>query len=139
MERSMASLRLVRRTVFALTLASATWLAAPAAAAHRARLGADLQRKLTEGSQSIDVIVQGSRSDVDLLAKRYNVPVRKYLKSGAVLTVTAGQLDALSNDDALDHLSGDAAVQSSNITTDSIGADQVWAGVRSLKPLSGAG
>jgi len=139
MERSMASLRLVRRTVFALTLASTTWLAAPAAAAHRARLGADLQRKLADGSQAIDVIVQGSRSDVDVLARRYNVTVKKYLKAGAVLTVTAGQLDALSNDDAVDHLSGDAKVQSSSITTDSIGADQVWAGAGSLKPLSGAG
>src|SRR6476620_3234964 len=135
----MASPRFVRRTVFALTLASTTWLAAPPAAAHLARLDADLERTLAEGSQAIDVIVHGSRDEVDALARRYNLTVRKYLKSGAVLQVSAGQLDELSRDEALDHLSADAAVQSSSITTESIGADQVWSGTGSLKPLSGAG
>ena len=74
-----------------------------------------------------------------LLAARYGLTVKRYLSSGAVLSVTAGQLDALSQDPDVDHLSADALVRSSNLTTESIGADQAWQGVGSLKPLSGAG
>lgn len=135
----MASFRFVRRSALALTLASTTWLCAPAEAAHRARLGADLERTLATGSQSIDVIVHGNRAEVDALARRYNLRVRRYLKSGAVIGVNAGQLDALSRDEAVDHLSADAAVRSSSLVTESIGADQVWAGVANVRPLSGAG
>src|SRR6185369_4405294 len=74
--------------------------AAPvAAASHKARLSADLADHLTVGSQTIQVIVDGDRTAVDALAARYNVTVKKYLKTGAVLTVTAGQLDAVSHDE----------------------------------------
>lgn len=135
----MACPRFVRRSVFALTLSSTIWLCAPADAAHRARLGADLERTLTDGSQSIDVIVHGSRAEVDTLARRYNLRVRRYLRSGAVFGVNAGQLDALSRDESVDHLASDAAVRSSSLVTESIGADQVWEGVANIRPLSGAG
>ncbi|MEQ1730678.1 MAG: S8 family peptidase, partial [Vicinamibacterales bacterium] len=135
----MACLRFVRRSAFALTLSSTMWLGAPAEAAHRARLGADLERTLAAGSQSIDVIVHGNRAEVDTLARRYNLRVRRHLKSGAVLAVNAGQLDALSRDEAVDHLSADVAVRSSSLATESIGADQVLAGVANIRPLSGTG
>ena len=135
----MASFRFVRRSALALTLASTTWLCAPAEAAHRARIGADLERTLAAGSQSIDVIVHGNRTEVDGLARRYNLRVRRYLKTGAVLDVNAGQLDALSQDVSVDHLSADVAVRSSSLVTESIGADQVSAGVANVRPLSGAG
>src|SRR4051812_6405388 len=135
----MASLRLVRRSAIALALVSTTWATAPAEAARHARLDADLEQQLTAGAQSIDVIVHGSRASVALLAARYGLTVKRYLSSGAVLSVTAGQLDALSQDPDVDHLSTDALVRSSNLTTESIGADQAWQGVGSLKPLSGAG
>ena len=52
----MASLRFVKRSVIVLALASTTGLAAPAEAAHRARLGTDLEQKLAQGSQSIEAI-----------------------------------------------------------------------------------
>src|SRR5262249_24184938 len=57
----------------------------------------------------------------------------------AVLHVNAGQLDALQQDAAVDHLSGDIRVQSLNdVTAEAIDADQVWAGVAGvLPPLSG--
>ncbi|MEQ1913361.1 MAG: S8 family serine peptidase, partial [Vicinamibacterales bacterium] len=100
---------------------------------------ADLEKAISRGSQSIEVIVHGSRADVDALAKRYNLRVRKSLESGAVVAVTAGQLDAMAQDPDLDHLSADAVVRSSSIITESIGADQVLAGVGSLPPLSGKG
>lgn len=136
----MASTPLVRRVALALTLASTTWLAAPATAApHRARLGSDLERRVTRGDQAIDVIVHGSEAEVTALARRYNLRVRRLLRNGAVLGVTAGQLDAVAQDPAVDHLASDADVHSSSITTEAIGADQVLAGLPALPPISGAG
>jgi subtilisin family serine protease len=107
---------------------------------HRARLSADLADSLADQSQAIDLIVHGTRDEVDALAAKYNVVVRKYLKSGAVLTVNAGQLDAIAQDDAVDHLSGDTIIRSkAEVTAETIGADQLWAGDGNLKPLSGTG
>ena len=64
--------------------------AAPAAAAHKARLSADLADHLRAGSPSIDVILHGTRQEVEALAARYNLRVVRLLKSGAVLRMTAG-------------------------------------------------
>src|SRR6266446_4376802 len=83
------------------------FFAAPADAAHKARLSADLADHLAAGSQTIDVIVHGEKETVDTLATRYNLRVKRYLSSGAVLRLTAGQLAALRDDDTVDHLSGD--------------------------------
>jgi len=129
----------------ALLFVAATLLAAsPAAAAgggHRARLSADLADHLAAGSQSIRVIVHGERSEIDALAARYNLRVARYLKSGAVFIVNAGQLEALRQDDTQDHLSGDIRLQSSvdAMMVESIGADQVWAGSDDLPALTGEG
>ncbi len=111
------------------------------AAAHRARLSADLADHLSAGSQTIDVIVHGDPAEVRQLATRYNLQVKKRLRTGAVLRITAGQLDALSRDEAVDHLSGDVRIQSStlDVTAQSIGADQVWAGSGALPALTGKG
>ena len=93
----------------------------------------------TAGSQTIAVIVHGTRTEVDALAARYNLRVARYLKSGAVLRLTAGQLAALSDDQAVEHLSGDVRFRASEVTAESIGADQVWAGSEGLPALTGAG
>ena len=113
--------------------------ALPAAAqGHRARVSADLADHLTAGSQNIDVIVHGTPAEVAAIAKRYNVKITKNLETGAVLHVNAGQLDALQQDPDVDHLSGDIRIQSSSdVTAESIGADQVWAGTGALQPQSG--
>src|SRR5262245_22396440 len=102
--------------------------AVPASAAHRARLSADLADHLVVGSQTVDGIIHGTQEEITSLVTRYNLRVKKTLKEGAVLRLTAGQLDALSNDDAVDHLSGDVRLQSSTleVTAETIGADQVW-------------
>ncbi len=115
--------------------------AAPAyAQRHRARMSADLVDHVRAQSPRIDVIVHGDKAEVDALAARYNVPVKRYLKFGAVLRVNAGQLEALDQDDAVDHLSGDTIIRSSaDVTAESIGADQVWAGGRGMRPLTGDG
>ncbi len=83
--------------------------------------------------------MHGTRTEVDALAARYNLRVARYLKSGAVLRLTAGQLAALSDDQAVEHLSGDARFRASEVTAESIGADQVWAGSEGLPVLTGAG
>src|SRR5262249_21346291 len=123
----------------ALAAALTLGAAAPARAEHRARLSADLVDHLAHGSQSIQVIVHGSQAEVDALAARYNLRVTRYLKNGATLEVNAGQLSVLAGDDAVDHLSGNVAIRASDATTETIGADQVWAGSGGVPALSGAG
>jgi serine protease AprX len=123
-------------SVCALVLSAA----APAQAAHRARLSGDLANHLQAGTQSIDVIVHGSREAVDALARQYNLSVKKYLRAGAVLHITAGQLAALAADETQDHLSADLPIRSTgDLTAETIEADQVWAGAGALNALSGAG
>jgi serine protease AprX len=95
---------------------------------------------LAFGSQSIDVIVHGDSAQVDAIAARYNLVIGRRMKSGAVLRVNAGQLDALQKDPDVDHLSGDLPIRSSMATTNvAIGADQVWAGSEDLPSLTGRG
>src|SRR5471032_551135 len=107
-----------------------TAMPAAAGAAHNARLSADLADHLSAGSPSIRVIVHGTRAEVDALARRYNLKIAKYMESGAVFLVNAGQLAAMRQDETQDHLSGDIRIKSSVSAADaqSIGADQVWAG-----------
>src|SRR5262245_19476321 len=137
-------LRGSRHTARCAVIAAAGLLLAaprPAAAAHSERMRADLSDHLAVGSQTIDLIVHGDAAEIDALGTRYNVRVKKQLKGAAVLQLTAGQLDALSRDEAVDHLSGDLRIQSSTIevTAESIGADQVWEGANGLPRLTGKG
>ncbi len=114
--------------------------APPASAEHRARLSADLAQGLAAGAQAIDVIVHGDAASVNALARRYNVPIKRLMKSGGVLRVNAGQLDALQRDPEVDHLSGDVPVRPAmTVTNTAIGADQVWAGAGALRALTGRG
>ncbi|HUC77996.1 MAG TPA: S8 family peptidase, partial [Vicinamibacterales bacterium] len=127
--------------VRAFAVGTALCAAAPAyAQAHRARLSEDLVDNLAAQSQRIDVIVHGDKAEVDALAARYNLTVKRYLKASAVLQVNAGQLAALQQDEAVDHLSGDTIIRSAaDVTAETIGADQVWAGASDVKPLTGKG
>src|SRR5687768_17414105 len=107
---------------FLVALAISILAAAPAAAAHKARLSADLADHIRVGSPAIDVIVHGTRQEVEALAQRYNLRVRKLLQSGAVLRVTAGELEALQQDEAVDHLSADIRYRSTaDVIAQSIG------------------
>jgi len=123
----------------AIACALIVFAASPAAAAHNARLSADLTDHLSAGSQAIRVIVHGTRAEVDALASRYSLRIVKYLQSGAVFLVNAGQLDAMRQDDTQDHLSGDIRIRSSVAAADaeSIGADQVWAGSDDVRSQTG--
>jgi serine protease AprX len=127
----------------ALACASLLFAASPAAAdaAHRARLSADLADNLAAGSQTIRVIVHGTRAEVDALAQRYALTIAKYLQSGAVFVVNAGQLAAMQQDDSQEHLSGDVRIKSSidAASVASVGADQVWSGSPDVKKQTGKG
>ena len=74
------------------------------------------------------MIVTGTDDQVRTLAARYGATVKKALRHGAVLTADDGQLDALSQDADVDHLAGDVPVMRMGVTTEAIGAEQVWVG-----------
>jgi hypothetical protein len=62
------------------------------------------------------------------------------MRSGGVLHVNAGQLDALHRDPDVDHLSGDLPLRPEMMITNvAIGTDQVWAGEGDLPSLTGKG
>ena len=112
-----------------MALAVSLLAAAPAAAAHKARLSADLadhwragRRRLTSSSTA--------RGGGGRAGARYNVRVKRYLKSGAVLRVTAGaarrrcsrtRRSTTCRRDIRDPVDGRS-------DGGGIGADQVWAG-----------
>lgn len=138
----MTSSSTLRQTLLsALLVAGLVGFGTPAAAQHRARLSKDLTEKLAAGDQQIDVIVQGTAAEVAALAQQHSVRVKRGLKNGAVLQVNAGQLAALQADAGVDHLSGDTDVRASaDITRETIGADQIWAGAGNFpRPLNGRG
>ena len=122
---------------FALVVALAC-AAAPAQAQHRARLSADLAG---HAGGTVDVIVDGAAT-ADRLAAKYNLTIKRRMKSGAVVTVNGGQLAALAQDAGLDHLSSNHRYHTSAVVDPidvGIGADQVWAGVGDLPKLNGKG
>jgi hypothetical protein len=112
MTYSLSSLLPRRRSVTALA-ALLIWGAATTAFAgpHRARLSKDLADHLASASSaSVDVIVDGTADEIQSLAVRYGAKVKKPLKNGAVLEVTGAQLDAMSQDPEVSHISGDVKV-----------------------------
>jgi serine protease AprX len=135
---------LIARAVFVATACAALATPAQAQHQHRARLSTDLADHLAAGSSSVEVIIDGDKATVDRLASRYNLVVKRYMRSGGVVRVNAGQLSALQSDDELEHLSGDVKYRSAAINPidpidEGIGADQVWSGVGDLPRLTGKG
>ncbi len=132
------------RIVF-VCLAALLALAVPAADAaaqgRRARLSDDLVRRLQAGdTANHTIIVTGSPAQVSGLAQRHGLTVRKRLKTGAVLDVPAGALDALTRDGGVDQLSGNHRLRSQMaITNTAIGADQAWEGIAGIPGVTGEG
>ena len=124
----------------ALLAALALAASAPAEAQHRARLSADLADHLASGSNAVEVIVDGAAA-ADRLAAKYNLKVKRRMRSGAVLVMNTGQLSALQHDVDVDKLSGNIRYTSSAVdpVDVGIGADQVWAGAGPLPKLTGRG
>jgi serine protease AprX len=116
--------------------------AAVVEAAPRARLSRDLADALqAQRGEARDVILQADQATVTAVAARHGATIKKWLATGAVLSVSGASLDAMSNDAAVDHLSGDTMVRSMMAVTEpAIGADQVRAGtLAGLGSITGRG
>jgi serine protease AprX len=137
--------KVVRRTVAPTIVATLLLLLAsiePASAQRRARISRDLADHLSAGSQKIDVIVNGDAQTISALARKYNVAIKKSMRSGAVLQMNASQLAVVQGDEAIDHLSGDSRVHPASVvdvTAETIGADQLWTRDEHRKAVSGKG
>ena len=70
------------------------------------------------------------RAEVQTLAARYGARITEAVRGGAVLEVTGGQLDALSQDPDVAHLSGDVPVRRMMaVTNEATGATRCGAGL----------
>src|SRR6476661_574406 len=108
----------------------------------RARLSRDLAERLSKADVGVTrVIVTGSPEKLQALATRYGAKIGKALHGAAVLEVNGGQLDALSQDADVDHLSGDVPVtRMGGEAAQAIGADQLWIGAsKKNQGFTGAG
>ena len=127
-----AAFRRVATTVavVAAVAAAAAPVALQAQARHRARLSRDLAERLQQRIEaSSEVIVSASDGSIDQLVARYGARLKKRIHGGAVLEATGGQIDAISQDDEVDHIASNARVyRMMAVTTEATGADQVWDG-----------
>ena len=125
--------------------AAAFLLSADAASAQgrHARLSSDLAERLRAGDvREASVIVTGTCAQVQDLAVRHGLQVKKCLATGAVVEVPAGALAALADDPAVDQLSSNYEVMAHMaVTNQSIGADLVHEGgwADGIGPLTGKG
>lgn len=86
----------------------------------RARLSKSLQAHADSRSTTpVDVIVHGTRDQLDALAVRQGLALRKRLDDGAVFRASAAQLEALGNETTVDRVSRDVQVTSFMAVTDS--------------------
>src|SRR5687768_4500828 len=99
-------------------------------AGQRARLSRDLTERLAAGgSDTVRVIVNGDDEKLQALAERHGARIAKRLRGAAVLELPGPALESLSQDPDLPHISGDVPVRRlMSVTTEAIGADQVWRG-----------
>ena len=75
----------------------------------------------------ICVIVPGTQAQVDAVAARHGLTVRKRLKTGAVVEVPGGALESLAADPGVGSLAGNYPMRPQMaVTNTAIGADQVW-------------
>ena len=106
----------------------------------RARVSRDVADRLARGTEaSTDVIVAAADGAIDQLALRYGATVKRRIRGGAVLEVTGGQLEAISEDADVAHVAGDVPVQRMGLTAEATGADQVWKGLASVRGATGRG
>ena len=124
----------------ALIAVAALFATTAEAGSHRARLSRDLESRIAAArGESTTIIVSGTDAEVRTLATRYGAVLKKSLRGGAVLELTGGQLEALSDDPSVDHLSGDARVRRFSVTNAATGATQVWSGIAGLGGYTGRG
>ncbi len=108
---------------------------------HRARMAGDLAARATASANgTTDVILRGSPDDIYALASRHGLQVKRTLRSGAVVSLSAAQLAAVSADPGVDALSADRPVHPTMaVTVEATGVDQVWRGIDRLGRYTGQG
>ena len=96
----------------------------------RARMSRDLVERLASGQTgATSVIISGDERRIDAIAQRHGGRVKKALRGAAVVEFPGAQLEAVSQDPEVDHLSGDVPVRRlMAVTSEAIGADKVWSG-----------
>ena len=114
-------------------------LGSTAEAQRRPHLSPGLQKKLNNPKvQSLTVLYSGPAVEANRLAKYYGLTVKKQLHSGAALSGTSEQIRRLANDASVGSLQEDSLVFSTMaVTTQSTGANQVWAGGQPATPFGG--
>ena len=89
---------------------------------------------------SLRVIVPGTPEEIEQLARRYGIEIKRQLSSGGALEVTRAQLEALSQDSAVGQIAADAVVEATMaVSTTAIGADQLWSGLDGMGGTTGIG
>ena len=125
---------MTKRTVVATTFAIclAALLTAPTSGQKQVTLSNDLLAH-HPGSHLHHVIVQADSGALDRLRGRGLGAFRRRLTQSVAMDVSDEQLDALSRDPSVVHISGDIPVHAdSAITNDVTGATTVWQGTRRL-------
>ncbi len=131
-----------RTAVVFLALILAATVALAGQGPHRARLSADLEQHLAAPAVPTRGGHRHGQPRRNRGAGRAPRPRRRNGGSPRAPSSTwrPAALQALADDDAVAHLSGDVPVRGTMaVTGESIGADQVWAGLAGLKGYSGAG
>ena len=115
--------------VLALISASALGIRG-ASEPHKARLSEDLIGHVaSHATTRMRVIVHGDPAQIEALSSRYHVQILRQLAGGAVVAATGAEVEALSADRAVDHLSGDVPVSNwMSVSNQSMAADQVRSG-----------
>src|SRR5262249_8502690 len=110
-----------------------------AAPPHRASLSDDLRQHQTRHTTArTRVIVHGDPFAIDAIADRYHLQVLRRLERLAVLAANSDELDRLSGDPAITHLSSDPPVANwMSVSNASTAADQVRAGTSGLLGIGG--
>ena len=119
------------RLPFLFAFMTAAVLLAPSsvsAQGRQARLSEDLAHQIRTGAADTTcVILPGSQTQIDTLAARYGLRVRKRLAAGALVDVPAASLSTLAADAGVASLSGNYRLGAHMaVTTEAIGADQLW-------------
>lgn len=129
-------MRRIRTTLLLLTVAAtALWTAAPSAQ-RRPTLSSDLASHARGAHGRHRVIVQADPSAIVNLRIRGLGLFRGSVDGAAVLDVTDEQLEALTRDSSVAHISGDLPVFANLVDTNRITqADDVWQGTRGFLGL----
>jgi serine protease AprX len=104
---------------------------------HRAHLSDDLTAHLAGHAKArARVIVHGAPQTTSAIAARHHLQVLRQSERFAVLAADGDELARLTNDSAIDHLSGDAPVQHTmSVSIKSTAADQARTGTSGLLGL----